>query len=101
MYLSSVQSTPSRCSYVEAAELAGEGSILVIDDSITSRQQVSLILQKAGYRVLESRDGQDAIAQLYRHRRIELVICDGVQGVTASLKPLLRWNYSHSPIYEN
>jgi hypothetical protein len=23
------------------------------------------------------------------------------QGVTASLKPLLRWNYSHSPIYEN
>jgi hypothetical protein len=24
-----------------------------------------------------------------------------VQGVTASLKPLLRWNYSHSPIYEN
>lgn len=51
-------------------------SILVVDDSITVRQTLVLTLQKAGYRVLQAKDGSEAIEQLQNHADIVLVICD-------------------------
>lgn len=51
-------------------------SILVVDDSITVRQTLVLTLQKAGYRVLQAKDGCEAIEQLQNHADIRLVICD-------------------------
>ncbi|HBL11309.1 MAG TPA: hybrid sensor histidine kinase/response regulator [Cyanobacteria bacterium UBA11162] len=50
--------------------------ILVVDDSITVRQTLAFSLQKAGYQVIQSKDGYEAIEQLTRHSNIELVICD-------------------------
>ncbi|HAG83346.1 MAG TPA: hybrid sensor histidine kinase/response regulator, partial [Cyanobacteria bacterium UBA12227] len=50
--------------------------ILVVDDSITVRQTLAFSLQKAGYQVIQSKDGYEAIEQLTRHANIELVICD-------------------------
>jgi CheY-like chemotaxis protein len=50
--------------------------ILLVDDSITLRQTLALTLQKAGYRVLQAKDGYEAIEQLRQHREIQLVICD-------------------------
>lgn len=51
-------------------------TILVVDDSITLRQNLVLTLEKAGYAVFQARDGQDALDQLYLYPRIGLVICD-------------------------
>jgi two-component system, chemotaxis family, sensor histidine kinase and response regulator PixL len=50
--------------------------ILLVDDSITLRQTLALTLQKAGYQVLQAKDGYEAIEQLQRHNGIRLVICD-------------------------
>ncbi|MBO3462346.1 response regulator [Aetokthonos hydrillicola Thurmond2011] len=51
-------------------------TVLVVDDSKTVRQIISLALQEAGYQVLQAQDGQEAIAQLQQNPRIQLVICD-------------------------
>jgi two-component system, chemotaxis family, sensor histidine kinase and response regulator PixL len=52
-------------------------SILVIDDSITTRQSLCLTLEKFGYRTLQAKDGQEAL-QILRQKtsEIKLVICD-------------------------
>ncbi|GAC1448559.1 MAG: hypothetical protein NVS2B14_17010 [Chamaesiphon sp.] len=50
--------------------------ILVVDDSIALRQTLALTLQKAGYRILQARDGREAIEQLQQNSSIQLVICD-------------------------
>lgn len=50
--------------------------VLLVDDSITLRQTLTLTLQKAGYQVLQAKDGYEAIEQLRVHTGVELVICD-------------------------
>jgi two-component system, chemotaxis family, sensor histidine kinase and response regulator PixL len=50
--------------------------ILIVDDSITTRQTISLTLQKAGYQVFQAKDGYEAIEQLQRQPDIQLVLCD-------------------------
>ncbi len=54
----------------------GETTILVIDDSLTSRQTLSAVLKKSGYRVLQARDGREGIEQLQQEPNIHLVFCD-------------------------
>ena len=51
-------------------------TVLVVDDSIAVRQTLALTLQKAGYRVLQARDGREAIEQLQKNSTIQLVVCD-------------------------
>ncbi len=51
-------------------------TLLIVDDSIALRQTLALTLQKAGFRVLQARDGQEAIAQLEKNTTIKLVVCD-------------------------
>ena len=55
------------------------GRVLVIDDNVYARQAVCLLLNKAGYEVLEAEDGQKAI-QIMGHdtnaSRVDTVICD-------------------------
>ena len=52
-------------------------SILVVDDSITTRQSLCLSLEKFGYRPLQAKDGQEAL-QVLRQKasEIDLVVCD-------------------------
>jgi two-component system, chemotaxis family, sensor histidine kinase and response regulator PixL len=52
-------------------------SILVVDDSVTTRQSLCLSLEKFGYRTLPAKDGQEAL-QILRQKtsEIKLVICD-------------------------
>ncbi|MEM9007633.1 MAG: response regulator, partial [Cyanobacteria bacterium P01_F01_bin.86] len=50
--------------------------LLVVDDSITTRQTLKLTLQKAGYQVIQAQDGQEAVEQLLQHPNVQLVICD-------------------------
>jgi chemotaxis family two-component system sensor histidine kinase/response regulator PixL len=51
-------------------------TILVVDDSAALRRTVALTLEKAGYRVLQAKDGRDALEQLQQTTAINMVICD-------------------------
>jgi chemotaxis protein histidine kinase CheA/CheY-like chemotaxis protein len=57
--------------------LPSHSAILVVDDSISQRQQTASLLQKAGYRIVQAKNGLDAIEQLQMERqKIQLVVCD-------------------------
>jgi two-component system, chemotaxis family, sensor histidine kinase and response regulator PixL len=57
--------------------ISATNSILVVDDSITTRQSLCLSLEKFGYRAIPATDGQEAL-QILRQKtsEIKLVICD-------------------------
>ncbi|MDX2018943.1 MAG: response regulator [Deltaproteobacteria bacterium] len=50
--------------------------ILVVDDSPSVRQQVSMSLTQAGYDVVEAGDGTEGVSKIASDRAIGLVICD-------------------------
>ncbi|MBE9029983.1 response regulator [filamentous cyanobacterium LEGE 11480] len=50
--------------------------ILVVDDSLTTRQTLALTLQKAGYRVLQAKDGREGLEQVEREPDIQAVFSD-------------------------
>jgi len=51
-------------------------TVLVVDDSSTLRRMLALTLEKNGYRVLQARDGQEALTQLKQGASVQIVICD-------------------------
>ena len=51
-------------------------TIMVVDDSISLRQTLALMLQKAGYQVIQAENGREALQQLRQNKAIRLVICD-------------------------
>ena len=51
-------------------------TILVVDDSINVRRYLSLTLEKAGYRVEQAKDGQEAVDKLIAGLLVQAVICD-------------------------
>lgn len=53
-----------------------QAQILLIDDSVTVRHNLALMLQKAGYQVWQASDGTEAIAQTLLHPTIDLIISD-------------------------
>ena len=60
-------------------------TILIVDDSASIRQVVGMTLKTAGYDVLESVDGKDALTQL-DGRKVHLIISDvnmpNMDGIT-------------------
>jgi two-component system, chemotaxis family, sensor histidine kinase and response regulator PixL len=51
-------------------------TILVVDDSINVRRYLTLTLEKAGYRVEQAKDGQEAVDKLFGGLSVRAVICD-------------------------
>jgi two-component system chemotaxis response regulator CheY len=51
-------------------------TILVVDDSGTVRQQVSLALKQAGFTTVQATDGREGLAAIENDRSIAMVICD-------------------------
>jgi chemosensory pili system protein ChpA (sensor histidine kinase/response regulator) len=51
-------------------------TILIVDDSITVRRLLALVLEKAGYQVIQAKDGQDALDQLSGGLQVQTAICD-------------------------
>lgn len=50
--------------------------VLVVDDSLTVRQQVGLALQNAGFDVVEAVDGVDGEEKIASVADLSMVICD-------------------------
>jgi chemosensory pili system protein ChpA (sensor histidine kinase/response regulator) len=59
-----------------AAETAKEPMVLIVDDSITVRELLSMTFTKAGYRVEQARDGQEAWEKLRAGLPCDIVFCD-------------------------
>ena len=51
-------------------------TVLIVDDAVALRRTMALTLERSGFRVLQARDGQEAIAQLQQNSSVQLVICD-------------------------
>ncbi|HEX7596710.1 MAG TPA: response regulator [Polyangia bacterium] len=51
-------------------------TVLIIDDSLTVRQQVGLTLRSAGYQILEACDGLEGVAAMQNHAELNMVLCD-------------------------
>src|SRR5690348_9798225 len=83
--------------------LTGNGRVLVVDDEPSVRTVVRLILEKAGYDVLEAENGEAAIEALSTGENrlvLDVVICDirmpkinGVQAIEYFQK-----EYPHVPV---
>jgi two-component system chemotaxis response regulator CheY len=50
-------------------------TVMIVDDSASLRQVVSIALKDAGYQVLEATDGEDALAKL-TGQKVHLIISD-------------------------
>ena len=51
-------------------------TIMVVDDSTALRRTMALSLEKQGYRVIQSKDGKEAMDNFAKHPDIDLIICD-------------------------
>ena len=60
----------------QPAKIPQASTVLIVDDAFTFRQTLTVLLEKEGFRVLQARDGRDAIEQLQQGMSVQLVICD-------------------------
>lgn len=59
-----------------ASQSPSNPMVMVVDDSINVRRFMSMVLEKAGYRVEAAKDGQDALDKLLAGFHIKAIICD-------------------------
>jgi two-component system, chemotaxis family, chemotaxis protein CheY len=76
-------------------------TIMIIDDSISLRQVVSIALKGAGYDVMEGCDGQDALTKL-TGQKVHLMVCDvnmpNMDGISFLKAVRERPEYKFTPI---
>ncbi|MDQ3267702.1 MAG: response regulator [Pseudomonadota bacterium] len=76
-------------------------AILIVDDSASVRQVVSIALKGAGYDVFEGCDGKDALTKL-NGQKIHLIISDvnmpNMDGITFVKEVKKLPNYKFTPI---
>jgi two-component system, chemotaxis family, chemotaxis protein CheY len=76
-------------------------TILIVDDSASVRQVVSIALKGAGYDVLEACDGKDALSKL-TGQKVHLIISDvnmpNMDGITMVKEVKQLPNYKFTPI---
>ncbi len=61
---------------LETPDHQTEPMVLIVDDSITVRELLSMTFDKAGYRVEQARDGQEAWDKLRDGLPCDLIFCD-------------------------
>ncbi|HEY9668145.1 MAG TPA: response regulator, partial [Coleofasciculaceae cyanobacterium] len=86
----------------EVPETKTEPLVLIVDDSITVRELLSMTFNKAGYRVEQARDGQEAWEKLRSGLPCDIVFCDIEMPRMDGLELLSRLqkdeNLNHLPI---
>ncbi len=60
----------------ESPKPVHQGTTLVIDDSLTTRQSLCAMLQKSGYSVVQAHNGREGLDKLKQNSQIQIVICD-------------------------
>ncbi len=51
-------------------------TVLIVDDSVNVRRYLALALEKAGFRVEQAKDGQDALDKLLSGLQVQAIVCD-------------------------
>ncbi|MFO1381521.1 MAG: response regulator [Chitinivorax sp.] len=76
-------------------------TIMIVDDSASLRQVVSIALKSSGYDVIESTDGKDALAKL-TGRKVHLIISDvnmpNMDGITFVKEVKKLPDYKFTPV---
>ena len=76
-------------------------TIMIIDDSASIRMVLSIALKKAGYEVMEAKDGKDALGKM-TGLKIHLVVCDvnmpNMDGITFLKEVKQNRDYKFTPI---
>jgi two-component system chemotaxis response regulator CheY len=76
-------------------------TIMVVDDSASIRQVVSLALKSAGYDVIEACDGKDALSKM-TGQKIHLIVSDvnmpNMDGITLVKQVKAHPQYKFTPI---
>ncbi len=76
-------------------------TILIVDDSASLRQVVSIALKSAGYDVIEGCDGKDALSKL-NGQKIHLIVSDvnmpNMDGITLVQEVKKLPDYKFTPI---
>ena len=76
-------------------------TVLIVDDSASIRQVVSMTLKGAGYDVIEGCDGKDALSKL-DGRKVHLIISDvnmpNMDGITFLKNVKQLPNYKFTPV---
>ncbi len=71
-----LQSIPEANFNLPARSSTNKSTILIVDDSINVRRFLALTLERAGYRVEQAKDGQDALEKLEAGLQVSAIICD-------------------------
>jgi chemotaxis family two-component system sensor histidine kinase/response regulator PixL len=71
-----LESEDTQLSLPPAIDIPTLPTVLIVDDSLTIRQTLSTALRKAGYRVIQSRDGLEGIEQIKQEATIQAAISD-------------------------
>lgn len=76
-------------------------TVMIVDDSISLRQVVSIALRGAGYDIIEACDGKDALTKL-NGGKVHLVISDvnmpNMDGITFVKEMKKLPNYKFTPV---
>jgi two-component system, chemotaxis family, sensor histidine kinase and response regulator PixL len=59
-----------------AKRLTALKTIMIVDDSTALRRTMALTLEKEGYRVIQKKDGKEALDGFKQHPELDLIICD-------------------------
>lgn len=51
-------------------------TLMVVDDSTAMRRTMALSLEKQGYRVIQAKDGKDALDKFRQNPHLNLIVCD-------------------------
>jgi two-component system, NtrC family, response regulator PilR len=75
-----MKSAPARASFVEGekpadAAVAAKPRILIVDDELSMREMLHIVLRRDGYEVVLAKDGKEAVAHL-QERHFDLLLSD-------------------------
>jgi two-component system, chemotaxis family, sensor histidine kinase and response regulator PixL len=71
-----VQNDRSLVSTVVTDRLTSLKTVMIVDDSTALRRTMALTLEKEGYRVVQKKDGKEALNGFKQNPEIDLIICD-------------------------
>ncbi|MDJ0573820.1 MAG: hybrid sensor histidine kinase/response regulator [Xenococcaceae cyanobacterium MO_234.B1] len=76
MVVNSKKTLANKSTKSAPSEVKNNPLVLIIDDSVTVRELLSMTFKKSGYRVEQARDGQEALEKLKGGLNCDIAFCD-------------------------